>query len=273
MAKISVIIVTNNSEPFLHKAIDSLQAQTLQPHQVILVDTGSKTKDYLLPYQKIATILFETPGAGFCRGNNTGYKAVSKESEFVFFLNPDAFVGNDFLQKAVSTMRMHPNCGALTGQTLGWDIQNDRMRGTYDTTGIFPTWYGKWYDRDQGEPVGKAFKQEEIPAICGAVFFCRKSALDKILLRGAEVFDNTFFMYKEDIDLSLRLQMRGYTLLFIPDLIAYHCRGWSRKRREVPRIFRLCSAKNEWRIHWKTKRFIPFFYSSLKYLFVKCFNQ
>jgi GT2 family glycosyltransferase len=186
-------------------------------------------------------------------------------------LNPDAFVANDFLEKSVQKMEENPQCGALTGQTLKWDIESDRPTGTYDTTGIFSTWYGKWYDRDQGSPAPKKLNPQEIPAICGALFFAKKQALDQVLLQG-NVFDPNFYMYKEDIDLSLRLKKRGWNILFFPDLIGYLCRGWNRCRKEVPLQFRICSAKNERTIHWREKKAIPFVYSCLKLFLVQCFN-
>ena len=78
--------------------------------------------------------------------------------------------------------------GALTGKVLGYDIDAGKPTGRYDSTGIFHKWYGKWYDRGQGEYVEQELynNEESVPAICGAVFFCRKSALDTILLRGKE---------------------------------------------------------------------------------------
>ena len=273
MGNCSVILVTYNSEPFIQKAMDALLAQTVAPSHIVIVDTGSKERGYLEKYQACATLLFEKPQAGFCRGNNTGYQALFPRTKYVLLLNPDAFLTPCFIERAIAKMEEHPSCGALTGQTLGFDLANDRPSGFYDTTGIFSTWYGKWYDRDQGLPVGKALEPQKIPAICGALYFCRKKALDEVVIRGNEVFDSSFYMYKEDIDLSLRMRKKGWDLWFFPDLIAYHCRGWNPDRRKVPKSLRMCSAKNEWKLQLRQKHVPGLIYSSLKLLAVKMLNR
>lgn len=164
--------------------------------------------------------------------------------------------------------------GALTGTTLGYCIDQDAPTGTYDTTGIFCTWWGRWFDRAQGEKHNpEAYSQIElIPAICGAVFFCRRSAAKEVMLAEEEIFDNGFYMYKEDIDLSLRLRKQGWDLAFLPELKAYHCRGWNRDRKSMPQKMRLHSAFNELKIHWRKKSPIPFLYSLMKYWAVRCLN-
>lgn len=274
----SVIIVTNNSEPFLTKALESLQSQTKKPGEVIIVDSGSKNTDYLysLNFDLNIKIVLGGNEIGFCKANNIGMENVNPRFRYVFFLNPDAFPFKDFMEKAENYMEDPGNrqCGAITGKTFGYDINTNRPTGAYDTTGVFQRWYGRWYDRAQGSIVNPILysRTEEIPAICGAVYFCRRDALETILIKGREVFNESFFMYKEDIDLSLRLKKQGWKLIYHPELMAYHCRGWNNERKKVPRLFRLCSAKNELRIHLQ-QRYVPgMFFSSMKYLAVKLLN-
>lgn len=268
---VAVIIVTYNSERHIHKALACLNQQSRQPCQIILVDSGSNNPAYLERYrqQKNVTIVIAEKGCGFCKGNNAGMAHVQKKCDYVFFLNPDAFVTPTFLEKAVAYMEALENekCGALTGTVQGYDIINDRPTGKYDSTGVFRKWYGRWYDRGQGEVCGERLYIEHahVPAICGAVFFCRKKALDTVLIRDGEVFDSSFYMYKEDIDLSFRLKKKGWTLDFVPDLLAYHCRGWQRDRSQMPRKMRVASARNEVIVQAKHKSPVPIAYSFLKY--------
>ncbi len=272
LSKCSVIIVTHNSEKYIDKAVDSVKRQTAPAQKIIIVDSGSLDPSYLDKYKDIKVAKY-TGDVGFCKGNNYGMQYVDKNSEFVFFLNPDAILTDNFLEQAVNYMNKSENkrVGAITGTTLGYDIDKDQPTGLYDTTGIFQKWYGKWYDRAQGEAVDKNRYQTEdnIDAICGAVYFCRKDALDTIKLRKNEIFDSSFFMYKEDIDLSLRLQSKGWQIKFVPNLICYHCRGWAGDRSKMKRRYRLCSARNELRINNKP---IPKLYSLVKYIAVKVFD-
>jgi N-acetylglucosaminyl-diphospho-decaprenol L-rhamnosyltransferase len=267
---LAVIIVTYNSELFIHKALKCLQMQSRLADHIIIVDSGSKDPSYLLQYENEKTqIILGEKEIGFCRGNNIGMSKLPKNCDYVFFLNPDAFLDKEFINGALAFMENSNNqkCAALTGSVLGYNISTDQTTGKYDTTGVFRSWYGKWFDRDQGIDVSRKSYSlvESIPAISGAVFFCRKKALDQVLIRSTEVFDNTFYMYKEDIDLSLRLKNAGWNLFFVPYLISYHCRGWSPDRSKMARKMRLCSSKNELRIQSRQKKPLPILYSTVKH--------
>jgi len=259
--------------------MDCLNRQTVSANNIIIVDSGSNDPSYLSPYtrQSNAEVILADKDIGFCKGNNIGMTKVPKHCDFVFLLNPDAFVSSTFLEQAIHFMNAPENarCGALTGTVLGYDINADKPTGGYDSTGVFRTWYGKWYDRDQGSPKNdNAYTQPEtIPAICGAVFFCRKKAIDEVLIRGNEILDNTFYMYKEDIDLSLRLRQKGWLLSFVPQMTVYHCRGWQRDRKKMERRFRLASAHNEVRIQWRLKAPVPIAYSLMKYTAVSVLDM
>jgi len=273
---VAVIVVTNNAQKYIEKNVLSLLSQTVQSFQVILVDSGSKNTDYLEKYKTIRNfqVIYAETGCGFCKANNIGINYVKPHCEYIFFLNPDAFIAPNFLANAVQFLSLPSNqlVGGVTGITFGYDIENDQPTGTYDTTGIFHSWYGKWYDRGQGKKVDEiSFNQTEtVPAICGAVYFCRRQAIEEVKIRRFEILDETFYMYKEDVDLSLRLRKKGWKLVFNPALIAYHCRGWSRAK--APRALRLYSAKNEWKLHRKNHFFFGYLYSLLKYWTVKFFD-
>ena len=250
--------------------------QTHQPLSIVIVYSGSIDHDYLSTYVEDENfhVVFAENDIGFCKGNNIGMKHIDPKSKYIFFLNPDAFLTPTFIENSINFMENHQECGALTGAVLGYDINENKPTGTYDSTGIFHKWYGKWYDRGQGEKIDSKLYNttEEVPAICGAVMFCRKKALDSVLIRGEEVFDNSFFMYKEDIDLSLRLNKNDWKIMFVPNIIAYHCRGWNHKRSDVPRIMRISSARNELQIHLRHFSAFGILYSFVKYLMVLIFN-
>lgn len=279
MPSCAIIIVTFNSQKHLFKAMQCINQQTYPVEKVVIVDTGSDDDSYLAPYQQQpnVNIIFAEKNSGFCKGNNMGMSKLPDHCDYVFFLNPDAFITPSFVEDSIAFLESTNNhdYGAITGTVLGYNIDKDLPTGTYDTTGIFRKWYGCWYDRGQG----KIYKQhffsayEDLEAICGAVFFCRKKALDSVMLSEHEVFDHSFYMYKEDIDLSLRLRRQGWKLAFLPHLKAYHCRGWQKERSKMAKKVRLCSARNELRIHLKGINPIPIAYSLCKYAAVKWLNM
>lgn len=273
----TVIIVVHDSDAVIHRAIDALDRQTRPADRVVIVDSGSADFQYLAPYRQRKKICFVVGGReiGFCRANNIGMKHLADKSAYVLFLNPDAFLTPHFIDQAVEFMEdpSHRDVGAITGSLIGYDIQSGKPSNRFDSTGIFHTRYGRWYDRGQGELCSSAryTKRESVPAVCGALMFCRRTALQEVMVRGDEVFDKTFFMYKEDIDLSLRLRKAGWDIQFVPHLVAYHCRGWNARRCKVKRQFRLRSARNELRINARLG-LLGTCYSALKYVAVKVFD-
>lgn len=249
----TAILVTHNSALHLAKNMECLSCQTVPAKRIVIVDSGSSDLTYLDPYRQDPRVVIREAkeDIGFCCGNNLALRDVPEDSPYLLFLNPDAFLSSTFSAQAIERME-RPECAdvaMLTGPLLGYDIAKDQPTGKYDSTGIFSTWYGRWYDRDQGCPVRQGLVLETLPAICGALMFCRREALEQVYLGEHELFDSSFYMYKEDIDLSLRLRAKGWRLLLDPELTAYHCRGWHRDRRQVSRRFRLLSARNELKIH------------------------
>jgi GT2 family glycosyltransferase len=274
----AIIIVTHNSQQCIEKSLKGIRDQTRPPSQIIIIDSGSNDTAYLKSYaiDPLITLHLAKKNIGFCAGNNIGFSFVDPQlASFVLFLNPDTFLSPQFLEHAIALMQKpeQAKIGALSGLLLGYDLSKDQPSGKIDSTGIFQNWFGKWADRNQGDLYDPAMALDEqyVPALCGALMLCRLEALRETELAPSTVMDPTFFMYKEDIDLSLRLRKRGWKLLFNPKLIAYHCRGWQKNRSQVPLTLRTLSAKNEVRLHYRLKS--PYLlYSLLKYAAVKMFN-
>ncbi len=266
---ITAIIVTHDSELFIEKCVQAIPKEV----PVVIIDSGSKDLSCLgiNAFKPRCQVIIGGKEIGFCKANNIGYQAINDACEYLLFLNPDAFLTPTWIEQALQTMEKYPQCGALGGILEGYDMTTDKPTGHYDSVGIFRTFYGRWYDRFQGKPLNNKIKDiEEVPALCAALLLCRREALESVLIRGREVFDESFYMYKEDIDLSLRLKQAGWQILLDPSLHAYHCRGW-KKRREIPRYLRLFSARNELKIHSRQFSFCTI-YSLIKYIGVFLFN-
>lgn len=270
--RVGVIIVTHNSAKTIDPVLESLKRQTLPPSKIYLIDSGSDDTHYIKKWDHKGPIeIALMPNIGFSAANNLGFNSLDKTIETILFLNPDCIITDDFLEKGAEFLWGRKDIGAVTGKMIGYDFYKHKPTDLLDSTGIFTTWYGKWYDRGQREPKNKYNQEESVPAICGALFYAKRDALNDILIDESEVFDERFFCYKEDIDLSLRLREKGWVLQYYPSLIAYHGRGWKR-RSQVSRKLRVMSAENELKIHWKTKNPIKITYSFLKWVGVKFLN-
>lgn len=273
---VAVVIVTYNSGSVLGMCLDRLGRQTRRADLVVIVDNNSSDPAYLaaVPQSPPFKLVRNATNEGFCGGNNSGY-ALARGCKYVLFLNPDAFLAQDFLEAAVQWMERaeHASVGCLTGTLLGFDVQRGEPTGRIDSTGIFQKRHGRWYDRGKGEMFDAASTTavEDVPAICGAVMFCRTCALEETALRGREVFDERFFMYKEDIELSLRLRSRGWRLTYVPGLRCHHGRGWQSRAHSSHRA-RYLSARNELRVCARNRwHGLP--YSLAKFVYVALFER
>lgn len=273
MSSVAVIIVTHNSAEVLNPCLDALQRQTLPPSQIILVDSGSGDLGYLdrIGEEKNITVLACADNIGFARANNEGYRRLSPAIQYVLFLNPDVLLPPDAMQLALQSMRENDRIGLLTGRLLGYDFRAGKATGLVDSTGIFRKWYGRWYDRGQGsKDLGQFLRQEDIPAACGAFMFCRRRALDLGEIADGSVFDPDFFLYKEDIELCLRLRKLGWLIRYEPGIVAFHGRGW-RQRRQMPLSLRRTAARSELVLYRKHPS--PYFlWAWLKYSLVRLFG-
>jgi len=267
---VHIIIVTHNSADVLPSCLMHLSVQSSSFNSVIIVDSGSTDTGYLDTLSGQDKIkLIKSENRGFGRANNLGFNEIVDEDGVVIFLNPDTFLPADYISRAVAVLSDNPEAGVVSGKLLGYDIKKGTATGRIDSTGIFRTWYGRWYDRGKGEEeLGRYNQVQNIPAVCGALMVCRMSALQNY---HGEIFDNDFFLYKEDIELSIRLRRDGWKLLYDPRLIAFHCRGWQNKRKEMPFSLRHMAAENELKLYRKHPS--PYMlWALMKYLSVAVFH-
>lgn len=244
-SNVTAIIVSHNSERVLPYCLDALQQQEYHPQRIVIVDSGSDDSSYLEKYRGVENVIIvEEENIGFARANNKGIARLDKHSDYLLFVNPDAYLSPSFISRATRFMQDHPQAGIVSGKIYHFDTDGQQETGILDSTGVFRKWYGRWYDRGQGEKdTGQFDRPEEVPALCGAVMFCRYSAL--INNQSAVVFDPDFFLYKEDIELCLRLRKKGWSLFYLPELLAHHSRGWQQQRSAIPISLRRIAARSE----------------------------
>ncbi len=269
-SKISLIIVTHNSERFMRRCLASIDSQTVAVEQVMIVDSGSDDPSYLDEFQsRPRTSIHFKENIGFAAGNNFGVQCVTNDPHYIVFMNPDIILQADAIEQSMETLSQNQTAAIVSGKLKGYDLSSGSGTGLLDSTGIFRTWYGRWYDRAQGCIDNLSFdKLQEVPALCGAYMFCRTAALSD---EGPEIFDETFFMYKEDIDLCLRLRKKGWKMLYQPAVLAFHGRGWSSDRGEVDYRTRCMASRNEVALNRKHRS--PYIvWAVLKYLLVRLFH-
>lgn len=210
MPIVSIIIVTYNSEKYLEKCLYSVINQHYKSIEVIVYDNAStdETKNILQHYKnkKIFT-LYSKENLGFAAGNN---RAASKaKGKYVFLLNPDATMTADALFPLVDEMEKQSNVAACQPKVLLYDGKSINL------TGKIPHYLG--FDWIKDYKMKLTPKKSEIFSISGSAVLLRNSVMKEVGL-----FDDYYFMYYEDSDLSWRLRMLGYEMKYIPESVVRH---------------------------------------------------
>ncbi|MDU7346324.1 MAG: glycosyltransferase [Klebsiella grimontii] len=272
-----VVIVTYNSQKHIQWALEGLES-SINKLTVMIVDSGSTETSYLdFLTTKHKLIIEKQDNVGFVAGNNFAIEK-SYKAKWILLLNPDARIEGSDLDKllAIAENKQNKNIALFSVPLVRFDINAMKPLGVYDSLGIRCNSYGKWYDIGANNSV-KCNRSDlhkiKVDAVCGAFMLLRYKALaqspDKL---GKIGFESSYYMYKEDIELSLRLQKNNWDIKLIESLNAYHCRGWNPSRIKIPYWARYHSAKNDIDVSIRYKiRALP--YALAKYLWVRFFER
>jgi N-acetylglucosaminyl-diphospho-decaprenol L-rhamnosyltransferase len=239
---LSVIIVSYNVKYFLEQCLCSVQRAMDENVEVFVVDNNSTdgTVTYLRERFPFVQFIVNDENVGFAKANNLALQKA--RGKYVLFLNPDTIIPGDLFTQCCSFMDAHDDAGALGVRMIdgSGEFLPESKRGfpspwvafckMSGLTNLFPRskTFAKYY-------LGHLPEKEinTVDALAGACMLVRKELLDKI---GG--FDEQFFMYAEDIDLSYRVQQAGYKNYYFPQTTIIHFKGEStRKDARYVRLF------------------------------------
>lgn len=210
-SRVAVVIPNLNGETYLSECIDSLLTQSV-PNTVIVVDNGStdKSHEIIEQYGDEVIRIYQDKNYGFTGGVNPGIQyAIDNRFEYVALLNNDARVDALWLEKLLGGMV--ENIGATTGSFLLED------GSAYDTTGECFSEWGMGFPRDRGVAATKKRESGFVFGGTGGATLYNVKALEEV-----GIFDQNFFAYNEDVDLSFRLQLAGWKIYYVSEAYAYH---------------------------------------------------
>ncbi len=211
------VIPNWNGERDLAAAIDSVLAQS-QPCRLVIVDNGSTDGSVGLINKygdKLDSVILSR-NTGFAGGVNAGIKfALDAGAEYVALFNNDAEADKQWLEHLYKTLKSSDEAGIVTGKLLKAAAKPPY---TFDSTGDF---YSNWllaFPRGRGlTDNGQYDHQEFVFSASGGASLYRAEVFKQIGL-----FDEAFFAYYEDVDLSFRAQLAGWKIIYQPKAVAYH---------------------------------------------------
>lgn len=208
----SVIIVSHNSRKDLEICLSSLIPTIQVQDELIVVDNASAdgSAAFIAQNYPDVRLICNRKNLGFGWGCNLG--ASNAHGEYLVFLNPDTRVTPDWLDPLVDVLASDPEVGLVTPKILL--LSNPQC---VNTCGNEIHISGLTLCRGIGLPHTAFPLREDVNAVSGAAFAIRKDLF--ISLGG---FDEKFFMYMEDTDLSMRARLAGYRIIYTPDSVVYH---------------------------------------------------
>ena len=215
--KASVIIPNLNGAGWLRDSIESVWAQTEQDFELIVIDNGS-TDESLEQARSYCsrpnfTLIENGCNTGFSHAVNQGIARA--KSEFVVLFNNDAFAEPQWLAELIRVAESDEKIFAVQSLMI-----RHFDRELADDAGDYVTWMGFACKTGDGRRASRYTKQKRIFSACGGAALYRKSILDEI-----GVFDENFFAYFEDVDLSWRANNFGYKNVYCPTAKCRHICG------------------------------------------------
>lgn len=232
---ISVIIVNYNVKYFLEQCLCSIQKALINlDGEIIVIDNSSSdgSMEYLRPKFKNVHFIVNEKNLGFGKACNQGLARA--KGKYILFLNPDTIVPEDCFEKCIHFFAAHADAGALGIRMLdgsGKFLKESKrafpspLTSLYKLTGLsklFP--HSKTFSRYHLGYLDE-HQNHVIDVLAGAFMMIRKEVLDKV---GG--FDEVFFMYGEDVDLSYRIQKAGYKNYYFSESSIIHFKGESTRK-------------------------------------------
>ncbi len=217
---ISIVIVNYNAGAYLATCLESLAAQTMPEFEVIVVDNASQdaSLEAVQGREKVQAIR-NSVNKGFAAGQNQGMRAA--QGRYLMALNFDIQLAPNYLELALAAIESRSRVGSLSGKMLRMKPDGTHT-AQFDNAGLLLTSRRMPRHRGDGEQdLGQYQQPALVFGAMGAAAFYRRRMLEDISWRG-QYFDESYFMWYEDIDLDWRARLFGWDCLYLPQAVAYH---------------------------------------------------
>lgn len=256
-----------NGREHIGDCLRSLQKQS-QKTEIIVVDNGSidGSQEYIRKTFPKVTLIELTHNHGFAGGVNAGIKrAMTAGAEYVALFNNDAVADKDWVKNLLKTAKLNSKTGIVTCKFM----RAGKAR-KFDSTGEMYSIWGFPFPRGRDKTDEGQFDQTEVMfGATGGASLYRVEVLEEIGL-----FDEDFFAYYEDVDLSFRAQLAGWKVMYEPSATADHLVGATSSK--LPNFARFHTVKNYQYLYiknmpgWLFWKYMPRFLVGYGLIFANC---
>ena len=230
--QLSIIIVTYNSRTLIEQCLVSVnKAITTLEAEIIIVDNNSNdgSKESLPSKFPGVKFIFNNENLGFAKACNQGFKISS--GDHILFLNPDTVLSETCLTECISFFKIHEDVGAVGVRMLDDNRKflKESKRGLPSPSASFYKLFGLTAIFPGSKAIAKYYQghlpeneNNPVEILSGAFMMIKRAVFEKV-----NGFDESFFMYGEDIDLSLRISQLGYKNYYLGKVSITHLKGGS----------------------------------------------
>ena len=216
-SKIIIIIASYNVQEYWSDLMGLLSKERYDDFdlEILVVDNNSSdaSVEYIESRYPDIKIIKNKENTGFVGANNIGYEyALQNNADYIYLLNQDTVITPGFLQPLYD-FAIENKFGSLQSQLNLWP-EKEKI----NTVGNVIHYLGFGFGKNSGKKDKHKKKIKKIHYASGAGVFVSMKALDKL----GHLFDETMFMYLEDLDLGWSLNILGYDNYLVPASKIYH---------------------------------------------------
>lgn len=232
--KVSIVIPNYNGEKYIEGCLSSLKKQSFKDYEVLFVDNASCDQSIEIAREILKDIIIIQldKNYGFSKAVNEGIKA--SKGEYVVLLNNDTTVQPNWLYELVRCIGQDEKIFSCCSKMIQFN-----HREKIDDAGDQYIILGWAYKCGDGAAVNKYNKNRRVFSSCAGAAIYRKRILDEI-----GYFDENFFAYMEDVDISYRANIHGYRNIYCSNALVYHIGSASSGSRHNRFKVKLASRNN-----------------------------
>lgn len=252
---VSVIIPNYNGENFIANCLESMMIQSFcefgQMEVIVVDDCSTDTSVNIIKTYKNVTLLENPVNSGFDKSVNQGILA--SQGKYCLLLNNDVVADPDFVKYLYLHIDDNPRVFSVSSKMTRY-YERDKL----DDTGDFYNIFGWGYKRGDGQSVNSHNKPTAIFSTCAGAGIYRRTVLNEIGL-----FDEAFFAYMEDVDISYRGLINGYKNRYEPKAVCYHIGSATTAEGQKYSPFKVqISARNNIYVAYKNMPFMQLLVNS-----------
>ncbi len=239
--ELSIIIINYNVKFLLEQCLYSVQKAIIGlDAELIVVDNHSADESisYLGPLFPDVLFIQNTENLGFAKANNQALTFC--KGGHVLFLNPDTLLPEDILHKCLAHIKLYPDAGALGVRMIdGMGNFLPESKRAFPTpmasfcklTGLSALFPRSGFFNLYALGNLDEYENHTVDVLAGAFMLVKKEVM--MQMKG---FDEDYFLYGEDIDLSCRLQKGGFQNLYLGEASIIHFKGESSGNHSLNRV-------------------------------------